>query len=200
LVVLISFLLFTVVGYYQYDRKVMPLVLAQADIQLRTTVNAIMLEVIQRTLAERGVTASDLYVQTPGAGNVTVNTMLVNEICALAAAEISEALTALTAERMTVPLGVALGLDTLAQWGPRYGFNMRPVGTAAVNYYTRMESAGINQVHFELWLTVQSTVRIINPVLSAQVEVSRDIALLNTLITGDVPHVYVAPGAVNPVP
>jgi len=49
---------------------------------------------------------------------------------------------------------------------------------------------GINQVHFSVWLTVESEVRIINPVQSSEIFVTRHISLVDTVITGVVPDMY----------
>ncbi|MCL1878577.1 MAG: hypothetical protein FWF80_06940, partial [Defluviitaleaceae bacterium] len=78
---------------------------------------------------------------------ISVNTVLANEICNAAAQAISDRLGSLEPEIVSVPLGMALGLDTLAQSGPRFTFTMAPVGNALVNYESSFTAVGINQTH-----------------------------------------------------
>jgi hypothetical protein len=67
---------------------------------------------------------------------------------------------------------------------------MLPTGNALVNYESRFGAVGINQAHFEVWLTVVSTIRIINPVQSSTVTVIREVSLVDTVISGVVPDTY----------
>jgi sporulation protein YunB len=176
-------------AYYRFDRQVVPLALSMAEVNAKTEINGIIHSQIQAIIQERSLGAQDFYM-TGDDHTVTVNTVLVNEICNAVAAGVSDKLSQLNPQPVSVPLGMALGLDTLAYFGPRISFNLSPVGNALADYESRFESVGINQVHFEVWLTVESTVRIINPVQSASVTVSRDVALVDTMVSGAVPDTY----------
>jgi sporulation protein YunB len=180
-------------GYYRFDRHILPLVLASADLELKTVINSAIYTEVQKIIRDRGVDASDFYINSlePGGGNVlAVNTVLVNDICNSAALAISDKLSGMEPAPVSVPVGMAFGLDTLANAGPEFTFRLRPTGNALVNYETKFEAVGINQVHFMVWLTVVSTVKIINPVQSATVTVTREVSLVDTVITGTVPDTY----------
>lgn len=192
------FILITILAmsyaYYRFDRRILPLVLASTDMKLKTTINNAIHTEVQAIILDRAAKAVDFYIQTPepnGNGNVlAVNTVLVNDICNAAALAISERLSNMEPEPVSVPVGMALGLDTLASIGPRFTFTLSPTGNALVNYESRFEAVGINQVHFEVWLTVVSTIRIINPVQSSTVTVTREVSLVDTVISGLVPETY----------
>jgi sporulation protein YunB len=181
-------------GFYRFDRRVVPLVLAATELRLKTTINNAIYSVVQEIIAERGVLSDDFYIyarEPDGSGPVlAVNTVLVNDICNAAALGISQQLHEMEPEVVSVPLGMALGLDTLAQMGPKFTFKLVPTGNAQVNYESSFKATGINQAHFEVWLTVVSTIRIINPVQSATVVVARDVSLVDTVISGVVPDTY----------
>ena len=181
-------------SYYRFDRMILPLVLEAAEINLQAEINNVINEVIQDIISERGITAEDFLVQHMALGYagpvLSVNTVLVNEICNAAAMLISERLNNLDAETVSIPMGMALGLDTLSQIGPRYNFRMAPIGNALVDYETSFTAVGINQTHFAVWLTVESEVRIINPVQSSIINVDRRISLVDTVIRGVVPDTY----------
>ncbi|MCL2189710.1 MAG: sporulation protein YunB [Defluviitaleaceae bacterium] len=181
-------------SFYRFDRIVVPLVLEAEDLRMQAEINNVINAVIQEIVREQRIIASDFYHQrhdvVPGAPVLSVNTVLVNDLCNLAAKRISERLNNMEPEVISVPLGMALGLDTLAQMGPQFRFTMAPIGNALVSYDSRFVSVGINQVHFSVWLTVEAVVRIINPVHSFEVTVDRHISLVDTVISGVVPETY----------
>ena len=180
-------------SYYRFDRRILPMVLDAAELRLLTEINNVINDVIQEIIAERNLTAADFVVQhnLGDAGPVlSVNTVLVNEICNIAAMRISYRLNTMEPETVVVPMGMAFGLDTLSQVGPRYSFRMAPIGNAVVDFDSSFRAVGINQIHFSVWLTVESEVRVINPVNSLEVLDTRHIALVDTIISGVVPDTY----------
>jgi len=182
-------------SFYRFDRRILPMVLEAVELHIQAEINNVINYVIQEIILERNVTAADFLVQSTGYGQnvkpvLSVNTVLVNDICNAAAQRISERLTNLEPEVVSVPMGMALGLDTLAQTGPRFTFTLAPIGNALVNYESSFTAVGINQIHFAVWLTVESVVRIINPVHSSEVMVMRNVSLVDTVISGVVPDTY----------
>jgi len=184
-------------SFYRFDRRILPMVLEAEELRIQTEINNVINYVIQEIILERRVTAKDFLVQSPGIGEISnpvlsVNTVLVNDICNAAAQRISERLNNLEPEIVSVPMGMAFGLDTLAQTGPRFSFTLAPIGNALVNYESSFSAVGINQIHFAVWLTVESVVRIINPVHSSEIMVMRNVSLVDTVISGTVPETYVS--------
>lgn len=181
-------------AFYRFDRQILPLVLEAAELELQTEINNVINEVIHDIIVSNQVTAADFILESAmiaGAKPVlSINTVLVNEICNAAAFAISERLSNLEPKTVYVPIGMALGLDTLAQVGPNFTFTLAPIGNALVNYSTSFTAVGINQTHFSVWLTVESVVRIINPVQSSEILVTRHVSLVDTIISGVVPDTY----------
>jgi len=181
-------------SYYRFDRMILPLVLEAAEMRLQTEINNVVNQVVQEIISERNITAADFILQhnlaTEAGPVLSVNTVLVNEICNAAAMRISYRLNNLEPEIVDVPMGMAFGLDTLSQVGPRYTFRMAPIGNALVDYESSFMAVGINQTHFAVWLTVESEVRIINPVNSSTIKVTRHVSLVDTIISGVVPDTY----------
>jgi len=180
-------------SYYRFDRRILPLVLEQKELRLQAEVNNVINAVVHEIISNRNITAADFLVaglSQDAKPVLSVNTVLVNEICNAAAQKISERLNNLEPETVSVPMGMAFGLDTLAQTGPRFSFNLAPIGNAMVNYESRFTAVGINQTHFSVWLTVESVVRIINPVQSSEIVVMRNVSLVDTIISGTVPGTY----------
>ena len=181
-------------SYYRFDRRILPMVLEAAELRLQAEINNVINYAIQEIIVERNLQAEDFIIKSGNPLNpvLSVNTVLVNDICNTAAQRISHRLNNLEPETVEVPMGMTLGLDTMAQRGPRFRFQLAPIGNALVSYESTFTAAGINQTHFAVWLTVESVVRIINPVNSSEIFVARDITLVDTVISGVVPDTYLS--------
>ena len=180
-------------SFYRFDRTILPLVLEAAELELQTEINHVINAVIQDIIRENQIRATDFYTRHdhhPTGPLLSVNTVLVNDLSNEAALRISQQLSTLEPEIVSVPLGMAFNLDTLAQVGPRFTFTMAPIGNALVSHHSHFTAVGINQIHFSVSLTVEAVVRIINPVHSSEITVDRHIALVDTIISGIVPDTY----------
>ena len=180
-------------SYYRFDRLILPLALEAAELHIQTEVNHVINQVIHEIIQERNLTSADFITQHQFGESgpvLSVNTLLVNEICNAAAMRISDKLNNMQPETIVIPMGMAFNLDTLSQIGPRYSFRMAPIGNAMVDFESSFIAVGINQTHFSVWLTVDSEVRIINPVHSRTIELTRRVSLVDTVISGVVPDTY----------
>lgn len=64
------------------------------------------------------------------------------------------------------------------------------MGGTDVDYKTEFMSEGINQTNYKIWLTVNITVSLANPIYSKNVNMTRKIMLVDTVIKGEVPSSY----------
>ncbi|MCL2578117.1 MAG: hypothetical protein FWE27_08730 [Defluviitaleaceae bacterium] len=148
---LIFLVIFSAHSFYRFDRRILPLVLEAAELRIQAEINNVINSVVQEIIAENQVTSADFILQnvTSDAKPVlSVNTILVNEICNASAQAISARLNNLEPEIVSVPIGMIFNLDTLSQVGPHFTFTMAPIGNALVDYETRFTAVGINQTHF----------------------------------------------------
>ena len=65
-----------------------------------------------------------------------------------------------------------------------------PSKEALVNYNTEFNSVGINQSNFKIWIDINTTVRIINPLQKKEIEFNRKVMIVDTVINGVVPENY----------
>ena len=198
---LLIFLLFIIfiailsgVFLLKLNETMLPQALAIADMQMKSTVNEAILNAVQETIDAMELTTVSFYkksVDENGKLNsISVDTLVVNQFCNKIVVQISKEIGEMNKQTIKVPLGVSLGIELLANSGPEYSMTIRPLGNAVVNYESSFESAGINQIHFQLWLNVESTIQVINPLQQNQITVSRKIPLVSTIITGDIPSIY----------
>ena len=81
-------------------------------------------------------------------------------------------------------------MELFANWGPDIPFSMEPKGAAEVDYETKMESSGINQMHFQIWINISLEIRIVNPLHEESIPMTRKIMLVDTVFGGDIPEEY----------
>ena len=111
-------------------------------------------------------------------------------ICAKISEYITEKLVNMENNRVSIPYGAATGVSILANSGPDISFEVMPVGGATVDYDTEFTSAGINQTNYKIWLTVNITVSLVNPLYNKKVNMTRKLMLVDTVIKGEVPSNY----------
>ena len=66
-----------------------------------------------------------------------------------------------------------------------------PLSVSSCSYESAFETQGINQTRYKIFLTVESTVRVLQPFSSKSIEVNNRILLAEMVIVGDVPESYV---------
>lgn len=186
-VVIVLLLVFRIVSI-----RTMPLVNAIATLEARNRINKIILETINDTIVNGEVVTTDFYSKTEDTSGIltslTVNTVLVNALCAELADNISEEFIAPDSKPISIPMGTLTGIDLLANLGPNYNVKVLPHGSAEVYYESRFESVGINQINFQVWLDVSVNMRIINPLLPDEIIVERRVPIVNTVFSGKVPE------------
>jgi len=179
-------------AFSMVNARAMPLVNAIAAIEARNRINNIIYTTINETVTEKEIIATDFFTKTEDAdGMITslaINTVLVNALCAELADNISEEFMSPNSRAISVPAGTLTGLDLFANLGPSYSVKVLPHGSAEVTYSTRFESAGINQINFQVWLDVSVNMRIVNPLLAGDILVERKVPLVNTVFSGKVPE------------
>jgi len=172
--------------------RTMPLVNAIATLEARNRINKIILDTINQTVVDSDIVTSDFYSKTEDTDgmltSLAVNTVLVNALCAELADNISDEFMAPDSTAISIPMGTLTGIELLANVGPSYNVRVLPHGSAEVYYETRFESAGINQINFQVWLDVSVNMRIINPLLPGEIIVERRVPIVNTVFSGKVPE------------
>jgi len=100
-------------SFYRFDRRILPLVLDAAELRLQAEINNVINSVIHEIITERDINAADFLIQNIESSQMarpvlSVNTVLVNEICNAAAQGISEKLNNLEPEEVSVPIGISI--------------------------------------------------------------------------------------------
>ena len=192
--VLILFLVLILGSYGMFtlaDNLIIPAIIAIADQQSIVEINNVINQGLNDMIQNFELSSQDFFEYTLDANgrisNLMVNTLLVNQIAASLAVDISRELATEEAITVYVPSGVFTGIRLFYGMGPGFGVPIIPVGEAKVQYETSFTSAGINQVNFQVWLEIDAQMRIMVPLQEQIVHVNRRIALVNTIFAGEVP-------------
>ena len=173
----------------QYDTKIFQAVIEISHIQSKAAANIIIDNAVEDTIKELNITSSDFFIEKQQ-DNVSVNTLLINTFCSSVSTGITEGLSAISEEKILIPMGIITGIDMFANTGPNIPFSLRPMGAATVDYETSFSSAGINQINFKIWIDVSMGIKIVSPLWQQTMTVTRKIMLVDTVISGTVPERY----------
>ncbi len=178
----------------EFDRNFMPTAVTMANLRAKTLINNAVNKSLSRIIAENSLKSEDFYTVkhdvTGVISSMSVNTILVNEICNKAALLISEELNNLSSEVIVIPAGSVMGYGVFSNVGPNVTFGILPMGSAVVDYRSGFESTGINQINFQVYLHVEATARVVNPLQRDEISITRDIPLVNTFISEPIPDSY----------
>lgn len=175
-----------------YIHFVMPISVKICQKYAITSIN----NIIQNSLysSSKNIKSDDFILRSDNNGRLeylSVNSMIVNNICAETASTVSQNLNNLTTSKIRLPLGVFTVLPILSHFGPSTTIRLQPIGDATADYETSMTQAGVNQVNFQVWINVHTTVSIVNPLWSKDLEITRKLTLVNTVFNGEIPKTYI---------
>jgi sporulation protein YunB len=175
----------------------MPTVITSEELRINSRLNQAIDAAVRALSVEYGggLNSADFYtVAANSEGRVlslSADTLLINEVCSHLSRFIDKFLAEDQNDSIKVPLGALLGVEWLANVGPDYKISVRPAGTTNIAYKTTFESAGINQINFQVWADVSTVMLVVNPLQEREVKVTRSIALINTVFAGEIPGMYV---------
>lgn len=180
--------------FWFVEAHLKPTLLAIAE--ARATV--IATQTINNVINEQVSTAVDpqklVSVRVDDHGRVVLmqpNTMEFNRLAADTTIKVQNALRAITEDDIQIPMGQVFGSQILASWGPRINVTVIPIGTVQVKLVDKFEQAGINQTRHSIYLTANTQVRIVVPLVSKSVVVSTQMPVAEYIVVGEVPNTYV---------
>lgn len=176
------------------ERNFRPLVFALAQARSSAMATKVLSAAVDEALGD-GIAYDDLMnVRMDERGQVALlsaNTMRMNRLAQSAGAAAQRMLEQMSSERVTVPLGAALGMTLLAGSGPEIPVSIVPVGSVTTDFVTEFEACGINQTRHKVYLTLSASVRIVIPTGAKTTEVSVNVLAAESIIVGAVPEGFV---------
>lgn len=96
----------------------------------------------------------------------------------------------LASNPLKISLGSFTGISILSGAGPKVVYTVNPYGEVYSNFTSKFESAGINQTHHKIYLTISIKVNVVFPFRKLIMNSASEVLLCETLIVGNIPDVY----------
>ncbi|MCL2568297.1 MAG: sporulation protein YunB [Oscillospiraceae bacterium] len=176
------------------SRNLVPVMTEMAIHQSYELVTAAVNEAIHERLLDGTLSYSELVIlQRDLAGNITALTTDMAQINTLQAAitnEVIARISEIDATTMRVPLGNIVGGAVLSGRGPGVRFRVVTLGNPSATFTNEFSTAGINQTKHQIMLEIAIQVNILIPGHATQETITTQMLIAETIIVGDVPHVF----------
>jgi sporulation protein YunB len=186
-IIMINFTIFI----YIFDITVMPTVMAVADAEMRAKATEIVNRAIINEYSKQFNYDEIIRVDKDSEGNIVMlkaDTLKMNKIACDVALQTQKELLELGDIGIKIPIGYITRNNILSYYGPRITIKMQPIGLVETKYSSEFESAGINQTRHKIYVKVKTTVRVIIPLKSNDIEVANEIPIAETIIVGKTPN------------
>jgi sporulation protein YunB len=194
LIIITIIMLNLTIFIYIFDKTVMPTVLAVADAEMRAKATQIVNMAIINEYSKQFNYDEIIRVDKDLQGNIVMlkaDTLRMNKIACDVALESQKELVKLGEVGIKLPIGYITKNNILSYYGPKVTIKMQPIGIVETKYSSEFESAGINQTRHKIYVKVKTTVRVIIPLKSNDIEVSNEIPIAETIIVGKTPNTAV---------
>ncbi|MGH4119848.1 sporulation protein YunB [Clostridium sp.] len=185
-VIMINFTVFI----YIFDKTVMPTVMVVADAEMRSKATEIVNRAIINEYSKQFNYDEIIRVDKDSQGNIVMlkaDTLKMNKIASDVALESQKQLKELGVVGIKLPVGYVTRNNILSYYGPNITVKMQPIGYVETKYSSEFESAGINQTRHKIYVKVKTTIRVIIPLRSNNIEVVHEIPIAETIIVGKIP-------------
>lgn len=134
-----------------------------------------------------------ISAMTDAEGRVTMvqlNTEAVNRMGNAISEEVNRDIYDRRTQKLRISIGSLLGSKLLSQVTPSVTFDLMPVSVSEVAYRTEFESAGINQVRYQVYLEIRTEARVLAPFVADNIRTENTFLAAETVIVGSVPDTY----------
>lgn len=214
------FILFLVTLFFSFrfvDKKVTPVLMNYAELEMRKFSNAIINQAVASELSS-GLNIDELFLITKDNSNeiktIDFNPLVVNKILTLVATKIQKNLFYIKEGKFDmiglpdtffsdynieklkkgiifeIPSGVVFKNSLLSNLGPKIPVKLNLIGDIISNIKTKVTNYGINNALIEVFVDIQISEQIILPFTSKKISVNTIIPLSIKLIQGTVPNYY----------
>lgn len=186
-------LIIMLASFLALESRLRPGMLEVAGVQAQQAALMAMNQAIKEQVGGQLDYQSIVVIHKDSQGKVVLmqpDTFQLNKLASSTAIEVQETLNQLAEQTFSFPLGQAFNSPILASYGPRIGFKIKPQGAVQTRIEDRFEDAGINQTRHRIYLTMESRLLLVLPLVSQPLSVSTTMPLVESIIVGGVPSAY----------
>lgn len=193
LIYILLFLFFVIFIFIKIDKDIKPTLFSLSNAEVRILTTESINKVVKEELSNNVKYSDFVSVKTDRDGNISaieMNTVEMNKFGAAVALKVQEEMKFLGGRGVEIPVGVITGSTLLSYFGPNIKVKVMPLGNVFTDFKSELESAGINQSRYRVYITVNTVLQIMIPLGKEKVDVSATIPIAETLIVGKVPNSY----------
>ena len=183
-----------VIAFEIIETNTAPVIISMAEARVRSMAVIAMNESIRSVMANPLKYTDLIRIVQDDAGKVKLiqaDTVKMNDIAMSTAMTAQDNIAKIGEEGVGIPLGSVLGGELLAGRGPMIYAKIIPVGAVTTNFESEFQNQGINQTRHKIYLNIHTTVRIVIPTQSKQIDVETKVLVTECIIIGEVPDSYV---------
>jgi len=188
---MIFFVILINIFFYAFDKIVAPRILSVANAEMkRKAVETVNQAVVNKYL-ESFQYDDIIKIEKDNSGNITLvksDTLKLNKLACDVALESQQKLKDIGNIGIKVPIGYITKNNILSYYGPSVTVKMKPIGYMETKYISDFESAGFNQTRHKIYIQVKSSVRVVIPTKSEDLEIVSEIPVCETIIVGKIPE------------
>lgn len=121
---------------------------------------------------------------------ISLNVVNVNKLNSQIALEIQEKLNDSTSSKFYIRLGSFTGSKLLSGRGPNVEVRMSTIGSVTTDIKSEFEETGINQTLHKIYIDINCNVSILSPFKDIDEQITAQVLLSETVISGDIPDSY----------
>ena len=177
--------------FYSINKNLSPAIIAVADSELRARTLDIINTNIQTIYDEEFKDIDLVSVEKDSNDKIVMvkaDTVRLNTLATKISLKGQDELEKMGKVGFKIPLGYVSKVSILSYLGPDIIVKMRPIGRVEVSYESVFESAGINQTRLKIYMSVKSTMQIILPFESRDLEVVNNVPVCEAIIVGEIPR------------
>ena len=190
IIVLIIIIAFNFIIYI-FGKRILPVVLNIGEVKIKSEAIKIMNDESVNVYSENFKYDDIINIEKDADGNITMirsDTVKQNYLASQVVLKCDERLSELEDLGVKIPLGYLTNNVMFYNMGPKITVKMQQVGNITTSYESEFQSAGINQTRHKIYLNLTTTMRVIVPFNSREVEVTCQIPVSDTIIVGKIPE------------
>ena len=165
----------------------------------RLKAKGLVTEIIGQTVRESFSDTSDpedyFVVKKDEAGSIQLiqaNTIMMNRKISALTVALQEKYKMMAPEKIEIPVGTIFGSPILSQAEKGMQIRVLPLSVSSCDFETAFESQGINQTKYQIYVRIETEVRVLQPFSRENFKVATRMLLSELVIMGDVPENYVS--------
>ena len=122
---------------------------------------------------------------------VQSNTSLINGMVSGFAGKLAKRYEEMEPREIAVSYGTLLGSKLLSQTNLDFNIKVLPLSVTGYDFETEFEGQGINQTKYKIYITLDSSVRVLQPFAADTINIKSKVLIAEVVIVGEVPGSYV---------